>query len=245
MKSDIRKRKIKNLTVKSAFLFVGLFIIGCAVKKTATTYFEEQIQREPQHYVSPFAAEEWSDRNVLVYEEGYFTFPPPAGYRIMEYASKPTAVVIDLFRETLNIDTTLAKVIKRRQGCDHCDFNEEEYEERGDMDMVQIDADCYRWYSGKFKRKYYFLRSGDLVYTFRMLSSVDEYENVLPEFDHFVNYTVAQYMQYPAEQDMQPYEHYAKDKLDPDLLSFFNPPPKNVSGAKISIPIHPRVPMHP
>lgn len=246
MKSDISQNRIKKLLAKCTFLLAGFLVFGCALEKTATTisYIEDQIEIEPQYYVSPLPNEEWSEQNALNYSEGFFTFPPPAGYRIMEYSSKPTTVVIDMFRETLNVDTTLAKVIKRRQGCDHCEFNEEEYEERGDMDMVQVEADCYRWYSGKLKRKYYFLRSGDIVYTFRMISALDEFEDVVPEFDHFVNYTVAQYMQYPAEHDMQPYEHYAEDKLDSDLLSFFNPQRKE-SPAQLRLPTHKRVPMHP
>jgi hypothetical protein len=98
------------------------------------------------------------------------------------------------------------------------------------MDLVQIIADCYRWQSGEFKRKYYFLRDGNLVYTFRMLSTPEEYDEMAPEFDHFVNYTIAQYMQYPAEQDMVPYEHYADEELDPLLLSLFNPPKSPVEA---------------
>jgi hypothetical protein len=213
--------------IKCALLLIGFSVLGCVAKTTVPTITGEALEElpeiRPQYFVSPLPMEEWYDQNVLNYSPGFFTFPPPAGFRIMQYSSRPTTVVIDLFRETLDIDTTFAKVIKRRQGCDHCQFNDEEYQKRRGMDLVQIKADCYRWQSGEFKRKYYFLRDGNLVYTFRMLSAPEEYEEMAPEFDHFVNYTIAQYMQYPAEQDMVPYEHYADQELDPQLLSLFNP----------------------
>jgi len=213
---------------KTFLVLLVLFLSSC-VTKTSQVIEEVPVEEaapvlKPQYFVSPLPMEEWYDQNVLDYSPGFFTFPPPAGYRIMQYSSKPTSVIIDLFRETLDIDTTFARVIKRRQGCDHCQFNDEDYQKKRGMDLVQIIADCYRWQSGEFKRKYYFLRDGNLVYTFRMLSTPEEYDEMAPEFDHFVNYTIAQYMQYPSEQDMVPYENYADEELDPLLFSLFHPP---------------------
>ena len=131
--------------------------------------------------------------------------------------------MIDVMRETLDIDTTLTKVIERRKGSDHCQFDEEEYRRSRGMDLVTIEADCYRWQVGELRRKYYFIRDGNLVYTFRMKSSLEEYDELASEFDHFVDYTIAQYMRYSAEQEMVPYEHYTDNETDAQLLSFFNP----------------------
>ena len=164
-----------------------------------------------QYFVSPLAKEDWYDENVLDYSQGYFSFPPPAGYRLMRYSKKGEKGA------RANV------VIKRRQGSDHCKFAGEKYSKKKDIDLVLIEASCYRWQSGEFKRRYYFIRNRNLVYTFRMTTAEEDFEEMAADFDHFVDYTVIQYMQYPDDLVGASVEKLAEEQLDPELFNIFNP----------------------
>jgi hypothetical protein len=150
----------------------------------------------------------------------------------MRYSKKTESgrkgdVALDLFREVVDADTTFAKLIKRRQGSDHCQFAGEKYQKNKDIDLVEIEADCYRWQSGEFKRKYYFIKDKNIVYTFRMSSSLEEYSVMASDFDHFVDYTITQYMQYPGEAEKASSQKIMDEQLDPELFSIFHPQKKD------------------
>ena len=70
--------------------------------------------------------------------------------------------------------------------------------------MVQATADCYVWADGDYRHKYYFLKAGNIVYTFRLLSSPDKYFLAEPDFDFFVSTTVDNYLIYSPRQQFSP-----------------------------------------
>ena len=228
-------RKRKYIIINLSLLLMVFCVLSCAKKDfdvvNDLVAGDEYDIGQGKYYVSPLAKEDWYDENVLNYSQGYFTFPPPAGYRLMRYSKKGVKgeradVDIDLFRETIDVDSTFAKIIKRRQGSDHCKFAAEQYSKKNDIDVVLVEAECYRWQSGEFKRRYYFMRNRNLVYTFRMTAAEEEYQDMASEFDHFVDYTVVQYMQYPEDLEGISYQQLTDDQLDPELLKIFNPPKK-------------------
>lgn len=226
-------RNRKSIIINLSLLLMVFCVMSCArsdygIVEDLGLGGKEEFDKA-QYYVSPLAKEDWYDENVLNYSQGFFSFPPPAGYRLMRYSKKGERgeradVNIDLFRETIDVDSTFAQIIKRRQGSDHCKFSAEQYSKKKDIDVVLVEAGCYRWQSGEFKRRYYFMRNRNLVYTFRMTASEEEYEDMASEFDHFVDYTVVQYMQYPEDLEGISYEELSDKDLDPELLKIFNPP---------------------
>lgn len=229
----MNKNQLQSIVVKFSFMLTGLIVCGCSLGSLIIEDIKGDMEeKKVQYYVNPLPEKEWYDENVLDYSHGHFSFPPPAGYRIMRYSKKNEKggrgnVGVDLFREVIDADTSFAKLIKRRQGSDHCQFAGEEYQKKKDIDLVGVEADCYRWQSGEFKRKYYFIKDKSIVYTFRMSSSLEEYDAMASDFDHFVDYTITNYLQYPGEAEKVSSQQIKDEQLDPELFSIFHPKKKD------------------
>jgi hypothetical protein len=133
-------------------------------------------------------------------------------------------VSLDIHRELIDDKTDLLDIIKYRQGSDHCSLYGEKFTTRNEIDLIEVSGDCYVWHRGDFKRKYYFVRVGPLVFTFRLLSSPNNFDKNLVEFDNFVDYAVNNYLLSPFEEQVAAsYEHYAYPIKKEELISFFQP----------------------
>ncbi len=165
----------------------------------------------------------WQQVEILDYKVGHFSFPPPAGYRVLQYVDYVENVSLDLHRELIDDQNDFLDIIKYRRGSDHCSLYGERFTTINGIDVIEVDADCYIWHRGDFKKKYYFIRVGPIVFTFRMLSSEKNFGHNKADFDKFVNYVVNTYLLYPVEEEITPYQHYAYPLNKEDFASFFQP----------------------
>ena len=186
-----------------------------------------------RYYKRVLSPEKWREEKVLNYSEGYFYYPPLSGYRILHYRNPRTQTQIDLHREIVNGDTFLT-VIRRRGATDHCRFTRTLYHQLQDIDIVEVNADHYIWLYGDYLCKYYFVKAGEIIYTFRLLSPAKQYPLDEPEFDYFVKDNIRNYLLYSPRRQPSPVptavavlKARGKQKLRPfskrELLSFFAP----------------------
>jgi len=187
-------------------------------------YFAPEAEKEGRYLEEVPLSDKWNKVKVLDYSYGHFTFPPPNGYRVLHYVDYLDNVSLDLFREVITEEDGFLDIIKRRRGADHCELYGENITTlgEGDFDLIEVFGNCHVWHRGEFKRKYYFLRVGNLVYTFRLFSGVKEFERNLQEFDNFVDYTIQNYLLYPTEEEATPYQ-IAYPISREELISFFKP----------------------
>jgi len=205
---------------------ISVVLLGCTkvVKEVdETLYFEPAKTRGKKHLTSLPLSDKWTEVKLLDYSYGRFSFPPPAGYRILHYVDYLDKGVVDLHREVINETENLLGIIKQRKGSDHCDLYGENISNIQGMDLIEVKGDCYIWHQGDFKRKYYFLRVGPIVYTFRMFSDLSHYEENQYEFDLAVNYLINNYLLYPVERAEIEYEYIAHPISQDELISFFRP----------------------
>lgn len=186
---------------------------------------------ELKYYEPILPTKKWKEVEVLNYSPGYFPFPPLCGYKVLHYESYQTQTKVDLFREIIDGDTFL-DIISRRQSSDHCHFTRSFYSQVRDVDIVEANAECYVWLYGEYLRKYYFVRVGNIVYTFRLLSPPPQYVLAEPDFDYFFNYTIDKYLIYTPRQQLSPFPtQFAKSGNNnkrvyftaDELISFFAP----------------------
>ncbi len=187
-----------------------------------------------RYYKNVLSSKRWKQIEVLNYSDGYFAFPPLCGYRVLHYENERNQTIVDLFREVIDGDNYV-DIITRRQTSDHCNFSSTLYRQLQDIDIVEATADCYLWLYGDFVRKYYFLRAGNVVYTFRLLSPPQQYALAEPDFDYFVDTTVDNYLIYSPRQQEPPFPTNFADEGKPkkkrkqaifsrdELVSFFSP----------------------
>ncbi len=214
---------------------VVVFLSGCAMfqGQATETPFEPAGGFADKHIDTVPLSEDWNDTSALNYTSGHFTFPPPAGYKVLNYVDYVDNISLDLFREVINDKDDFLDIIKYRQGADHCKLHGEKFTSIEGIDLIEVKGDCYIWHKGDFKRKYYFVRVGPIVFTFRLLSGVSEFEENLKEFDAFVDFAINNYLIYPLDSETATlYEEYAYPMLREDLISFFQPGVKELEKIK-------------
>ena len=186
-----------------------------------------------RYYKSVLSPQRWNEIEVLNYSEGQFAFPPLAGSRILDYHNPLYRTQVTLYRELIKGGTYM-DVISRRQASDHCRVIRSSHGWLDDIEIVESTANRYVWLYGDYLAKYYFLKAGNVVYTFRFLSPPKEYLLYEPDFDLFVKTTVDNYLVYSPRQQLSPTPtqyagNTAKGKGKSDLfsrerlISFFAP----------------------
>ena len=184
-----------------------------------------------RYYKNVLSPRRWRPVEILDYSQKRFPFPPLAGYRVLHYENPLNQTRIDLYREVLRKEKFLDLIV-RRGGSDHCSFTRSLHSKWADLDLVQIEADCHIWFEGRYRRKYYFVRAGNVVYTFRLLALPEDYLLVEADFDYFVNTTIDNYLLYAPRRQFSPDSLYYFANApgnEPgfsreELLSFFAPP---------------------
>lgn len=186
------------------------------------------------YYKNILPAKEWQDMETLDYSRANFTFPPLAGYKMLYYENYWRQSQISLYREVIRRDKgdTFKDIIQRRQASDHCNFTRSFYKKLYDIDMLEAIADCSPWRREHIS-KYYFLKAGDIVYTFCLSGFPHDYLLAEPDFDLFVSTTVDNYLVYAPRQQLSPmssqYAIHETEEGQPDwfskeeLVSFFDP----------------------
>jgi hypothetical protein len=168
-------------------------------------------------------SEDWSEVRVLNYSPGNFSFPPAAGYKLLQYVDYEKNVALDMYRELIDERYDLLDIIKYRQGSDHCNLYGERFTAINGIDLIEVEGDCHIWHRGDFKRKYYFVRVGPIVFTFRLLSNIENFETNLKEFTDFMDFTLNNYLIQPIEGGSTYYQNLAYPLSGSDLISFFQP----------------------
>ena len=199
-------------------------------------YFEEQVssdgggwemdEESATHYENVLPRR-WRPAYSLDYSEGNFTFPPVSGHRVLHYEDPRTDTRLDMYRELIKSGTYM-DIITRRQAADHCAFNDSSYRKLKDIEIVKATANCYVWLEGDYLRKYYFIKVGEVVYTFRLLSPSSEYIFAEADFDYFVNNTLEKYLVHsPRRQSSLPeaggQQAASAPGYNENLRSFFSP----------------------
>ncbi len=154
-----------------------------------------------RYYKSALSPQRWNKIDVLNYSEGQFAFPPLSGYRILDYHNPRHQTQVTLYRELIKGETYM-DIISRRQSSDHCRFSRSLYRKLDDLEIVEATASRYIWLYGDYLSKYYFLKAGNVVYTFRFLSPSKEYLLYEPDFDLFVKTTVDNYLVHSPRQQL-------------------------------------------
>ena len=204
-------------------VFMCLGFTGCSWLLEEPPALSLKRKMVGKHFVSPLS-EQWKNVEIIDYAEK-FTFPPPAGYSVMQYANYSDNVSLDIYREMIDVDDMFADIINRRRKADHCKLTIDEEMAQGlpkGMEMLAADGDCYVWHQGEFRHKYYFLRVGYVVFTFCLTSGVKEYDRNLKDFTNFVDYTVKDYLIYPTE-ERSSVQEYAYPINRQELISFLEP----------------------
>jgi hypothetical protein len=199
---------------------------GCTVFKGRATDipFVSSIEPDTGKYLKNVPlSDEWNEVAVIDYTPGNFNFPPAAGYKILHYVNYENDVAVDMYRELINDRNDLLDIIKYRQGSDHCDLYGEKFTAVNGIDLIEVEGDCHLWHRGDFKRKYYFVRVGPIVFTFRLFSAPENFDKNLKEFDEFMNFALNNYLIYPADETVNPYQQYAYPVSNEELISFFQP----------------------
>jgi hypothetical protein len=156
-----------------------------------------------RYYKSALSPQRWNEIEVLDYSEGLFPFPPLAGYRILDYQNPQHQTQVTLYRELIKGETYM-DIISRRQASDHCRVIRSSHRRLNDLEVVESTANSYIWLYGDYMSKYYFLKAGNIVYTFRFLSPSKEYLLYEPDFDLFVRTTVGNYLVYSPRPQLSP-----------------------------------------
>ncbi len=197
------------------------------------SYSEYGSSMNLRYYKSVLSPQRWNEVKVLNYSEGQFAFPPLSGYRILDYQNPQQQTQVTLYRELIKGETYM-DIISRRQASDHCRVIRSLYRKLDNLEIVEATANRYIWLYGDYLSKYYFLKVGNVVYTFRFLGPPEEYLLYEPDFDLFVKTTVDNYLVYSPRQQLSPTStQYAdnkpkgKGKSDlfsrERLISFFAP----------------------
>jgi hypothetical protein len=217
--------RVVSLKIASLSVAIGL-LAGCALFKgvPSDVPFLPGKEFKGKHLTGVPLSDNWNEVELISYSPGHFTFPPPAGYKVLHYVDYVNNLSLDLYRELINDKNGFLDVIKHRRGSDHCDLYGEKFTTINGVDLIEVNGDCYIWHRGEFKRKYYFVRVGTVVFTFRLFSGVKDFEANQKEFDTFVDYAVNNYLIYPVEEEeITPYQHYAYPISREELVSFFQP----------------------
>jgi len=222
---DVGMRKI--LSIIGVLWLMGALGSGCTSLGTLLeppTPFGPPSKGElkGRHLTQVPLSKKWTEVKILDYSSR-FTFPPPGGYRVLHYVDYIDNVTLDMYREVIDEEDNFLDIIKRRRDSDHCELYGEKFSNLNGMDLIEVNGDCYIWHRGNFKRKYYFLRVGYLVFTFRLFSGPKDFERNVKEFDKFVNFAINNYLIHPTEEEYMAYEHYAYPISREDLISFFKP----------------------
>ncbi|MBI5788576.1 MAG: hypothetical protein HZA78_06965 [Candidatus Schekmanbacteria bacterium] len=198
------------------------------------SYSEYKSPAALTYYKTVLSPQKWRNIEVLNYQSGFFAFPPLCGHRVMQYEGVRGDMRVELHRELIDGET-YNDIVARRRGSDHCKFTRTINYQKDDLDIVEATGDCYIWLYGDYARKYYFVRSGNVVYTFRLLSLPNNYAFVEPDFDFFVNATIDNYLMFSPRQQLSPTPTKFVQPNQPDnrkktsffskeeLVSFFSP----------------------
>ena len=209
----------------SLLLLICLGCLGCSLITESLDGIILEEQPEVRYFSNPPLNAQWHDTGILDYRERRFPFPPPAGYKVIQFVNHVNNVSMDIHRELIDIDDSFPDIINRRRKADHCklaiDEKTSEVLPKG-VEMLAATGDCYAWHRGEYRYKYYFFRVGYVVFTFRLIGGTREFGNSLTEFDNFVNYAVKDYLIYPAEEKAVAQE-YAYPISREELISFLQP----------------------
>ncbi len=197
-------------------------------------YSEYGDVRNLRYYKGVLDSGKWREAKTINYSPGYFAFPPLAGHRVLHYDNPKRRTQIVLNRDIIGEDETYMDLISRRQARDHCTFTSSFYRRLKDIDIVEANAKHYVWLYGDYLCKYYFVKAGNVLYTFRLLSPSKQYFLYEPEFDYFVDNTMNEYLIYSPRQQLTPTPtKFASNKSrrqipfgslsQKDLISFFAP----------------------
>ena len=87
-------------------------LTGCSYFETKPCEVSFTPRFEGKYLTDVPLSDKWTDTKVLNYNYGHFTFPPPAGYRVLNYVDYVNNVSLDIHRELIDDKTDLLDIIK-------------------------------------------------------------------------------------------------------------------------------------
>jgi hypothetical protein len=194
----MKRIKLTNL------ILLAIFMCGCSFFKgtpsevpfVAAETIQAKQEEKDVNYLGELGGKELAEKwkmDILNYSSGYFTFPPPAGYKVLDYLDSENNVSLDMYRESVEDQDLFMKVIKQHQSSDHCELYDEKFTSVNGAEIIEVEGNCNVWKRGDLKGKYYFVRLGPTVYTVRLLSDPNkDFGENLKEFNNFILNMIAQ-----------------------------------------------------